>query len=133
MNPLHLIILSLIGMLISCYLYYTKLRNKKVFCLLGHECDAVVNSPYGKTFGIENTMLGVMYYALIFAYGAAMALNRNIFKDIPIYYFIVGISAASVLFSLYLIWVQAFVLKKWCDYCTASAIVSLLIFLVLVL
>lgn len=130
MTPIYIIFLSLIGFTVSFYLYYTKKHDKKIFCIVGHDCDAVVKSKYGKTFGIENTLFGILYYVLIFAYGIALFLNRNIFKGDIIYHSIVIASFGSVLFSVYLTAVQAFVLKKWCDYCIISSIVSVLILLI---
>ena len=132
MNPVYLIFLSLIGFMASFYIYYSKKRHKHLFCPLGHNCDAVVKSKYGKTFGMENTIPGMLYYVLILAYGLLMILNRNIFKGSIIYYFIVSASIGSVLFSVYLTGVQAFVLKKWCDYCIISSIASALIFTLLI-
>ena len=132
MNPVYLILLSSVGFVISAYLLYAKTYDKKLVCLPGHDCDAVVKSKYGKTFGMENTIFGILYYLLIFVYGVGLYLNRNLFKEIIVYYVLVGASVISVLFSIYLTAVQAFVLKKWCDYCIVSSIVSLLILLVLI-
>lgn len=133
MKEIFLILLALIGFAVSYYIYYTKKHNKKMYCIMGKDCDLVVKSKYGKTFGIENTVPGMLYYLLIFAYSAAIFLNRNIFKEIFIYYFIVGASVASVLFSVYLALVQAFALRKWCEYCIVSTIASILILMVLIL
>ncbi len=133
MNPLYLTILALIGFAVSFYIYYSKKNNKKLYCIIGEDCDAVVKSKYGKTFGIENTVPGMLYFILVFIYGIALFLNRNIFKEAFIYYFIVIASISSVLFSLYLTGVQALVLKKWCEYCIVSSIASLLILIVLIL
>ena len=132
MNPASLIILSIIGFAVSFYIYYSKKYNKHMYCIIGKDCDEVVNSKYGKTFGMENTIPGMLYYVLIFIYGIAIISNRNIFKDNTIYYSIVGASIASVLFSVYLAGVQAFVLKKWCEYCIISSISSILILIVLI-
>ena len=131
MNLIYIIFLSVIGFIVSFYLYYSKIHHKKIYCPIGHDCDAVVKSKYGKTFGIENTIPGMLYYAIVFFYGIALFFNRNIFKDNLIYYFIVSISFVSVLFSIYLTLVQAFVLKKWCDYCIISSMISVLILVVL--
>lgn len=133
MNEIYLLPLSAIGFFASFYIYYSKRRQKALFCILGMDCDAVVKSRYGKTFAIENTIPGMAYYMLIFAYGIFAILNRNIFKWSLVYYFVVGASVGSVLFSAYLTAVQAFVLKKWCEYCIISSIASLLILVVLVL
>ena len=131
MKEIYLIILSLIGFSVSFYIFYSKKYNKQMYCLLGQECDEVVRSKYGKTFGVENTIPGMIYFALIFIYG--ILLNRNLFIPNVVYYFIVGISFASVLFSFYLTYVQAFVLKKWCEYCIASSIASMLILVVILI
>lgn len=126
-------ILSLIGFGVSFYIFYAKKYGRQLHCVVGQDCDAVVKSKYGKTFGIENTIPGMLYYALIFAYGIAVLSNRNLFKANIIYYPVVIASIGSVLFAAYLTSVQAFVLKKWCEYCIVSSIASLLILLVLVL
>ncbi|MBI2558093.1 vitamin K epoxide reductase family protein [Candidatus Woesearchaeota archaeon] len=133
MNYIYLIILSLIGFAVSFYIYYTKKHGKHMYCAIGRDCDAVVTSKYGRTFGIENTVPGMLYYVLIFVYGISMLLNQNIFKGILFYYVIVGSGIASVLFSVYLTGVQAFVLRKWCEYCVASSIASVLILVVLLI
>ena len=133
MNPILLIGLAAIGFIVSFYIFYSKKHDKPMHCIIGQNCDAVVKSKYGKTFGVENTVPGMLYYALIFIYGVALLLNRNLFKENIIYYFLVIASIGSVLFSVYLTAVQAFVLKKWCEYCIVSSISSLLILIILIL
>lgn len=130
-KSVYLMALSFIGFAVSFYIYHTKKTNTKMYCVIGKSCDEVVKSKYGKTFGMENTIPGMLYYAAIFAYGASMHLNRNLFKGDIIYYSLVSAGIASVLFSVYLIGVQAFVLKKWCEYCIVSSIASALILVIL--
>ena len=132
MKEIYLISLSLIGFAVSFYMYYSKKYGKPLYCPIGGNCDDVIKSKYGKTFGIENTIPGMGYYALIFIYAAGLLSNRNLFKEAVIYYSIVGISLGSVLFSLYLAYIQKFVLRKWCYYCIISTIASLLIFAVII-
>ena len=133
MNPLYLIILSVVGFAASFYIYHSKKYNKTLYCPIGQDCNAVVKSKYGKTFGIENTVPGMLYYVSIFIYGIDMILNRNLFKDNIIYYSLVIASIGSVLFSIYLTAVQVFVLKKWCEYCIVSSIASVLILIIFIL
>ena len=133
MNPIYFMILSLIGFGVSFYIFYSKKYGKPLHCMIGQDCDAVVKSKYGKTFSIENTIPGMLYYALIFTYSIAMLSNQNLFKADIIYYFVVIVSIGSVLFAAYLTAIQTFVLKKWCEYCIVSSISSLLILLILIL
>ena len=132
-SPIYLMALSFIGFAVSFYIYYSKKYDKPMYCPIGQDCEAVVKSKYGKTFGIENTVPGMLYYVLIFVYGIVVFINRNLFKGDIIYYSLVSASIGSVLFSVYLTGVQAFVLKKWCDYCIVSSIASLLILIILIL
>ena len=133
MKEILLMILSAIGFSVSFYIYYSKKHDRTLYCPVGGNCDAVVKSKYGKTFGVENTIPGMLYFILIFIYAISMLMNQNIFKGNLVYYFIVGASAGSVLFSAYLAGVQAFVLKKWCDYCITSSTASVLILILLIL
>ena len=133
MNPLYLIFASTIGFLVSAYILYSKKFNKPLYCPIGKECDAVVRSEYGKTFGVENTIPGMVYYILILIYGILLVLNQNLFKEMHVYYSIVGISVGAVAFSARLICIQAFVLKKWCYYCIISSIASISILILLLL
>src|SRR3989338_5388010 len=110
MKEILLMILSFIGFAVSAYIFYSKRFDKPLFCPRGHDCDAVVRSKYGKTFGIENTIPGMGFYVVVFIYGILQLLNQNVFKGVFVYYSIVGISVVSVLFSLYLVYVQKFIL-----------------------
>ena len=130
-KAVYLLILPAIGFLVSFYIFYSKKSNTKMYCVIGKNCDEVVKSKYGETFGIDNTITGMIYYVMIFSYGALALLNANFFKWNLIYYSIVIASVGSVLFSVYLTLVQAFVLKKWCEYCLVSSICSVLILVVL--
>ena len=144
MKYIYLILLSSIGFLISFYIYYSKKKSKQLYCPIGHSCNFVVESKYGKTFGIENTIPGMVFYLLIFAYGTASLqkisnslkffqfINQNIFKWSYVYYLIVIASIFSVLFSIYLTSIQAFALRKWCFYCIISSLASVLILIVLI-
>ena len=79
MKNIILIILSLVGFAVSYYIFYSKKYNKPLYCPIGENCDDVVRSRYGRTFGIENTIPGMAYFAVIFAY--VLFLNRNLFKQ----------------------------------------------------
>lgn len=119
---LFLMVLALLGLADSVYLLLKKLKNEKIICFLGKDCDAVVKSKYGKTLGVPNETLGILFYLVVLG-GAP--LN---------FIFLLRIAAVlAALASLYLIGVQAFRLKMWCEYCVASAVINGLILLLLFL
>ncbi len=118
-------LLSLAGFLISSYIFVTVHNHKQLICPLGKDCNAVVESKYGELFGIRNDMLGMFYYATVFIFSFFM---------IPIPHtlalFVTGGASAM---ALLLIFIQAFVLKKWCDFCLGSSVVTFAIFLTVLL
>ena len=131
MNSIILIIFGSIGLLVTAYILYSKKTNTPMICP-NTGCNDVVNSKYGKSFGFENTYVGIIFYIMILTCGMLQLSDRNVFKEDIVYYSVVGISIVSVLFSLYLTGVQAFVLKRWCYYCLASTACSIIILITLV-
>lgn len=118
-----LFLLSGAGFLISFYIYHTKKNNRQLVCMLGKACNQVVESKYGTVLGVPNEVVGLFYYALI-AVSALVTLNPALATTRLV------LSAGAAAAGLGLLFIQAFVLKKWCEYCVGSALISLAIFLV---
>lgn len=116
------------GFSVSAYIYQTVQRKKTLTCPIGHTCDSVVHSKYGETFGFKNTLLGMLYYG-----GIALIYVLEIIEEIQFIphkqYLLLGITTGAFFFSLYLIYIQAFVLKEWCSWCVLSALLTTGIFL----
>ena len=131
-TPYTLIILSLIGLLLSVYIYYKRSRKEKLVCLIGKDCNKVIQSKYAKSLFVPNDVVGIIYYT-------AILISTIIFLVYPSFLisFVVLIRAfiitVAALFSIYLTYVQVFVLKEFCDYCIAANIINVLIFLFLFL
>ena len=125
-----LFVLVVVGFFVTVYIFYKNRKQENLVCIIGKKCDVVVNSSYNKTFGIKNYILGIFYYlflgilVLIFLYFQKTILGINIELIILI------ISGFALLFSVYLTYIQFFVLKAICDYCLISALINLLIFIV---
>ncbi len=121
------VILGIIGVWVSSYIYYKKQHKQPLVCnIIGDDCSKVVNSKYGKTFGIENTILGALYYGGVAIYG--VLLSFGLFEFLSFFVFIA--SGFGFLFSLYLLYVQIYVIKEYCQYCLLSALLSVFIFLI---
>lgn len=118
---------GLAGIGVTVYIYYAKRYKEHLACPSSDECNEVVNSRYAKFFGISLEYLGFLYYAVIFlgyiALIAAPSLQETLL--VPGLFLL---SAFSFLFSLYLLFVQGAILKRWCIWCLLSATVSTLIF-----
>lgn len=126
-NLILLTFLAVIGILIASYLIYTRKKFHSVKVCPTGGCDTVLNSKYSKTFGIRNDILGIIYYLTILA---EVYISTNLLINLTIYFKI--ISSLAFLFSLYLLYIQARVLKAYCFYCILTAIVNLGIFIIII-
>lgn len=122
--------LGLLGFIISWYIYYKKARNENLVCLIGQDCNKVLNSKYNKTFGLPNELLGMLYYGAVVLFMLVLLFGFNQIGFISLFVFLIIIGGLAAVFSVILIFIQAFILKEWCEYCLASAAISILIFII---
>ena len=118
-------ILALLGLLVARYIFKHKRSpaGTPFICPLHLDCDAVVNSKYGKTFGVHNEIGGMLYYGYIFILYFTSVIST---AEIPSYLFTIANLATlgAFLFSLYLVFIMWRVLRAWCSWCISSAILS---------
>ncbi len=115
------------GFGVAANIYDTKSRNKQLVCPTGSDCNAVVTSRYAKFFGIPLEHLGMAYYAVIVLSYIALIFTPSVFTP-AMNLTVIILSALAGLFSIYLLFVQAVILRKWCIWCILSALLSLTIF-----
>jgi len=132
-NNMHILLINLIGLLglvgfiISTYIYNKKKAKKKLICPRRSNCDTVIHSDYSKILGIPVEVLGMVYYFFIGSVYSVVFIFDLWSSTIG--HIIFGISMCSLLFSIYLVSMQVFVIKQWCAWCLCSAAISLLIFI----
>lgn len=122
------IIFGLAGLCVAGYVLLKKKRAQPMVCPLNGECDMVTSSKYSKFFGIPVEKLGVFYYGLIVVVYTLHNLVPWLLSDLVLFV-MTGITIGAFIFSLYLIFIQAFILKKWCTWCLFSAGFSTFIFI----
>jgi uncharacterized membrane protein len=123
---IHLILLSsLIGFLLSLHIYRHKYQKKVLVCPLKAKCDPVIHSEYSRFLGIENTILGMLYYYFIFIFYIFYIISGYTNKYFE--FIIFNLSILAVLFSVYLTFIQLFKLKQLCSWCLFSAFLCLII------
>jgi uncharacterized membrane protein len=114
-------IVACFGLIDSGYLTIKHLQGSYIRC--GDECSAVLGSRYAEgVAGIPLAGFGALaYLAVILATVSAAfgsSLGRRIFTVI---------APLMALFSLWLIYLQAFVIHAFCKYCLASAACCLIL------
>ena len=121
------LILALLGLFDSLYLLWIYTSPSRPMVCLGTGCDAVRASVYSHLWGIPMPVFGVAGYwliaALIIAESLVPAANA-----IDVRYALAGATAFGFLFSLYLEYLQAFVIHAFCAWCVTSGLVMTALF-----
>ena len=110
------IILAIAGILVSIYLYLIKFDVVPLVCGLS-SCDLINQSKYSYIMGIPVSLLGVIFYGIL--------LVLLWFKKIM---YIKIVALCGLIFSVYLTYIEAFVLNAFCQWCLFSAWLVLSIF-----
>lgn len=125
-------LLSLAGLFISAYLYLYKIgRIGSLACGSG-ECETVQLSPWSQFVGVEVALIGVLGYAGLLSLSLA-ALQPSLVERRWPATLLVGLAGIAVLFTLYLTYLELFVIKAVCRWCVASGVIILLIFIAVLL
>ncbi len=124
---LLVMLLGIFGFGLALYIHHKKSGRQKMVCYIGQDCDAVVHSEYSRFLGIPIEFLGMGYYAAVAAAYFVFLVSPHL-ATMPVMFWALAITTAAVLFSLYLTFIQGFVLREWCEWCLVSAFLSTIIF-----
>ncbi len=113
-------VVSLAGLLDALYLTIEHLQGRSVRCTVTSGCSEVLGSSYAVLGGVPLAAVGAIAYFLVFSLATLIAFGRTRLKN-----FLAVIVALMCATSLWLLYVQAFVLKAFCQYCLLSAVLSL--------
>jgi len=121
--PLHWMILPLLiaGIAVAGYLFYVESSGTEAVCGPVGDCNTVQNSSYAVFLGIPIGTMGIVgYIAILIAWGIT-----RIFSDRISDYGLMAIFAMALfgtLFSIYLTFLEPFVIGATCAWCLASAV-----------
>ncbi|XP_067121083.1 vitamin K epoxide reductase complex subunit 1-like protein 1 [Centruroides vittatus] len=130
------ITVCLIGLVLSFYAYHVETKKEKdkkyrAMCdISGHmSCSAVFNSRYGKGFGImgslfgeksilnqPNSIYGIIFYTLQLILGE---INQPYAARLYL-----GFAIISIVGSVYLAYILAFILHDFCVVCVATYVLN---------
>ncbi len=115
--------LCLLGLGISAYLAYVELSQVQAMCgPVGH-CETVQQSPYARLFGLLPIgLVGVVGYIAILVSGWVARAGHPRWSD-PARLAVLAMTTAGVIFSLYLTFLEPFIIGATCLWCLSSAIV----------
>jgi len=129
------LLLALAGLGVAGYLAYVETRQVAAICGPVGDCNTVQGSPYARLFGfLPVGVLGALGYLAILAawlYGRWRSdrppetTGRRLARYAPVAVF--GMALFGVLFSLYLTYLEPFVIRAVCAWCLTSAVIMALL------
>lgn len=119
-------VLSLIGLAVAGYLSLLGSIPVDPVCGPVGDCNAVQQSPYAYLFGIHVGLLGVAGYLVILAAWFIQSYGPDSWKRVGTLA-VWGVALVGTLFSIYLTFLEPFVIGVTCFWCVTSAIVITLL------
>jgi uncharacterized membrane protein/thiol-disulfide isomerase/thioredoxin len=124
-------ILALVGLGIATYLSYVEITHVEAICGPISGCNFVQSSPYARILNIPVAVLGVLYYLGIGVLWAGQRslsrrwANRSVLG-------LLGLTFIGILFSIYLTFLEIFVVRAICMWCLGSALAATVLMLLVV-
>jgi uncharacterized membrane protein len=115
-------LVSLIGLADSLYLTVQHLSGRSVKCTVTHGCSQVLSSKYAAIAGIPTAGFGALAYFAAFSLATLALFGYRRARPC-----LAALAALMLLMSLWLVYVQAFVLRAFCEFCLLSAAMTLLL------
>ena len=111
--------LALVGLADAIYLTVQHVTGQSVRCTIVSGCSEVLSSPYASFNGIPLALIGAVAYFTVFSLATLAAFGCPLVgKLLPI---LVGLMFLTTLWLFYL---QAFVIGHFCQFCLLSALVT---------
>lgn len=122
--PQILLVVGILGIILSAFLWYSHLTVKVIGCLTGG-CEAVLSSPYAKIFGVPIAAMGVAYYV-----GVLILALFRMFDDraILVRFFSWGTSLVGIFFSGYYFYLELYKIHAICSWCKVSTTLTIVLF-----
>lgn len=113
-------VVALAGLADSGYLTAKHLTGAQVPCSVISGCETVLTSQYAEILGIPTAAFGVIAYFLAFSLAILTAYgNRGMWKLFG------GLVVVMTGFTFWLIYLQAYVIGAFCQFCLLSAATTL--------
>jgi len=121
--------LSVIGLGVAGYLTYVETQGAPAVCGPVGDCNAVQTSSYAKLFGVLPVgLLGAAgYVAILVAWLWGHIRSDRLADYAPLA--ILAMTVFGVLFSIYLTFLELFVIRAVCIWCLSSAVIMALLML----
>lgn len=110
---------ALVGLADAIYLTVQHVTGQSVRCTIVSGCSEVLSSPYASFNGIPLALIGAVAYFTVFSLAILAAFKYPVVRKLLA--IVVGLMFLTTLWLLYL---QAFVIGHFCQFCLLSALVT---------
>ena len=121
-------LLSLLGLADALYLTIEHVTGQSVQCTIISGCSEVLSSSYAVVAGIPLAGIGAAAYFTVFSLATLAAFRYQFAKPL-----LMLLVAAMFLVSLWLVYLQAFVIREFCQYCLLSAVITSALLVVVII
>ena len=112
-------IVSLVGLADAIYLTVEHVTGQSVRCTIVAGCSEVLSSQYAVVAGVPLAAIGAAAYFGVFSLATLAAFGYRVAGKL-----LTALVLAMFLVSLWLIYLQAFVIHAFCQFCLLSAAVT---------
>ena len=120
-------LLSLLGLADALYLTIEHVTGQSVKCTITSGCSEVLSSPYAVVAGFPLAAIGAVAYFTVFSLATLAAFGYRAAGTL-----LTPLISAMFFVSLWLIYLQAFVIREFCQYCLLSAAVTTTLLVIIV-
>ena len=113
-------VLSLVGLGDALYLTVQDLTGQSLRCTIVAGCSEVLSSPYAHIGRFPLAALGAFAYFTVFSLSILTAFGYLFARPL-----LTALVAVMFLMTLWLLYLQAFVIHHFCQYCLLSAAVTI--------
>ena len=123
------VVLAAGGVLVSGYLSVKRFTGGSLACTRWAECDVVNNSMYAKFYGVPVAFIGLAGYLVILCLAmAALQTEGTVQRRLLALGFLLTLGGFG--FSVYLTYLELYVIEAICVWCVISAILITLLTIV---
>lgn len=120
-------VLSLVGLFIALYLYLYKIGKIGTLACGTGGCETVQLSPQSRFLGVEVALIGVIGYLALLVLAMAALQPQFAGRSKPLLLLLVA-SGGAFVFTLYLKYLEFFVIHAICRWCVGSAVIITAVF-----
>jgi uncharacterized membrane protein len=118
-------LLALLGLADAIYLTVEHVTGQSVRCTIITGCSEVLSSSHAVVAGVPLALIGAAGYFSAFSLATLATFGYRFAATL-----LMPLTIAMFLVSLWLIYLQAFVIHAFCQFCLFSALITLLLLVV---